>query len=446
MYFAVLQSWVVLTAVSHVVGRAAAPSKAARASDADRRPFAAFQANYLAVYLLAVSADWLQGPYVYALYAHYGFPKNAIGRLYIAGFASSVVFGTAIAAVADKYGRRSNALLYCALYVASCLTKHSSSFDLLLLGRVLGGIAYSILCSAFEAWMVCEHTRRGFEPALLGATFARAQFWNGIVAIASGQIAGWFAERYGKVMPFDVAIAVLLVLAVLITATWGENYGDPEQSVQGGFSRAWVSLLSDEKILLLGVSQACFEGALFIFTFVWTPALQTADGQVGEIPHGTVFSAFMAATMVGSNLFSFSLRFLRVEALMRNVFMCGIVLFAITTVFHRVEVVFACFLCFELLCGIYFPGMATMRAPYIPEESRSSLLTFFRVPLNLIVVIALYEDMSVKRVFAMCGVLMFCATISQHRLMKLARSSPSDAGEDEKDDKDLMNMEKAVPS
>lgn len=445
MYLAGLQASVLLTAFSHIFSRHRPIRKTASPSstscDADGRAFPAFQANYLAVYLLAVAADWLQGPYVYALYAHYGFAKTDIGRLYIAGFASSAVFGTFVAAVADKYGRRNNALLYCMLYVASCLTKHSGSFYWLLLGRVLGGVAYSILSSAFESWMVYEHSARGFDAGLLSSTFARAQFWNGVVAIVAGQVSGWFAARYGKVMPFDVSIAVLLLLAALIATTWNENFGDEMQSVHGGFARAWVSLLSDEKILLLGISQSAFEGAMYIFTFVWTPALQTAAGQVGEIPHGTIFSSFMAATMIGSNLFSYWSRSVRVEVLMRNVFLVGAILFVATAVSQRIEVVYGSFLLFEILCGIYFPGMATMRAPYIPEESRSALLTFFRVPLNLIVVIALYEDMSVSKVFAVCAFLMMVAVASQQQLMRLARLARA---RDENEDDDLYKMEKAV--
>ena len=48
------------------------------------------------------AGDWLQGPYVYALYQHYGFNRGDIGRLFIAGFASSMVFGTIVGSLADR--------------------------------------------------------------------------------------------------------------------------------------------------------------------------------------------------------------------------------------------------------------------------------------------------------------------------------------------------------
>jgi hypothetical protein len=45
--------------------------------------------KYLAVYLLATLSDWLQGPYVYALYDAYGYSQHAIAVLFVAGFGSS---------------------------------------------------------------------------------------------------------------------------------------------------------------------------------------------------------------------------------------------------------------------------------------------------------------------------------------------------------------------
>jgi hypothetical protein len=50
----------------------------------------------------AAAGDWLQGPYVYALYSYYGYTKGDIGKLFIAGFGSSMIFGTIAGSLADK--------------------------------------------------------------------------------------------------------------------------------------------------------------------------------------------------------------------------------------------------------------------------------------------------------------------------------------------------------
>jgi hypothetical protein len=81
--------------------------------------------KYLAVYLLATLSDWLQGPYVYALYADYGFSQHEIAVLFVAGFGSSMVFGSFIGGMADWGGRRNFVILFAIIYAASCVTKRT---------------------------------------------------------------------------------------------------------------------------------------------------------------------------------------------------------------------------------------------------------------------------------------------------------------------------------
>lgn len=89
--------------------------------------------KYLFVYLLAVLSDWLQGPYVYALYMEYGFAQHEIAELFVAGFGSSMVFGSFIGGMADWGGRRTFVIIFAAVYAASCITKRKFSPLILLL-------------------------------------------------------------------------------------------------------------------------------------------------------------------------------------------------------------------------------------------------------------------------------------------------------------------------
>ncbi len=84
--------------------------------------------------------------------------SHQIAVLYVVGFASSVCFGTATGPLADMVGRRKMALAFAVIYTFCCVTKLSSSYWILMLGRVLGGISTSMLFSTFEAWYVYEHT------------------------------------------------------------------------------------------------------------------------------------------------------------------------------------------------------------------------------------------------------------------------------------------------
>ena len=60
--------------------------------------------------MIACASDWLQGPYIYKLYADYDFKAVEIGYLFSAGYVSSLIFGTYIGGAADHYGRKRSAL------------------------------------------------------------------------------------------------------------------------------------------------------------------------------------------------------------------------------------------------------------------------------------------------------------------------------------------------
>jgi predicted MFS family arabinose efflux permease len=79
--------------------------------------------KYMLVYLLATLSDWLQGPYVYALYDAYGYSQHEIAVLFVAGFGSSMVFGSFIGGMADWGGRRRFVVIFAITYAASCVTK-----------------------------------------------------------------------------------------------------------------------------------------------------------------------------------------------------------------------------------------------------------------------------------------------------------------------------------
>merc|ERR1719453_1918651 len=151
--------------------------------------FQKFQIKYLAAWSLCVLADWLQGPYVYALYEAYGYTRAENAQLFVAGFGASFVFGTFVAGFADSIGRKRAVLLYCLLYIVSCMTKHFNSMPVLMLGRVTGGVATSLLFSAFESWLVSEHTiRHSFNSKLLGYNFSMMYFVMYLTAVGTGLI------------------------------------------------------------------------------------------------------------------------------------------------------------------------------------------------------------------------------------------------------------------
>ncbi|OVA14753.1 Protein of unknown function DUF791 [Macleaya cordata] len=405
--------------------------------------FNSFKNNYLVVYSLMMAGDWLQGPYVYFLYSQYGFGKGEIGRLFIAGFGSSMLFGTIVGSLADKQGRKRACVTYCIAYILSCITKHSPQYKVLMLGRILGGIATSLLFSAFESWLVAEHNKRGFEQQWLSLTFSKAIFLgNGLIAIISGLFANMLADNlgFGPVAPFDAAACFLAVGMAIILSSWTENYGDPSDNkdLLTQFKGAAIAIASDEKIALLGAIQSLFEGSMYTFVFLWTPALSPNDE---DIPHGFIFATFMLASMLGSSIASriMARASLRVESYMQIVFVISaftLLLPIITSVivppsevkggnisFAGCVQLFG-FCTFEACVGIFWPSIMKMRSQYIPEEARSTIMNFFRIPLNIFVCIVLYNvnAFPITIMFGMCSIFLFMASILQRRLMVVSET------------------------
>ncbi|KAH8970958.1 hypothetical protein BDL97_02G116200 [Sphagnum fallax] len=410
--------------------------------------FNAFKNNYILVFSLMMAGDWLQGPYVYALYSFYGYDKGDIGRLFIAGFGSSMLFGTIVGSFADRYGRKTMSMTYCVVYILSCFTKHSSQYRVLMLGRVLGGIATSLLFSSFESWLVAEHFKRGFDAQWLSLTFSKAIFLgNGLIAIVAGLVANTLVGNLGlgPVSPFDAAAVTLAVGLAIIMYTWPENYGDPSgnKGLLSQFQQAAAAIASDEKIALLGAIQSLFEGSMYTFVFLWTPAL-SPNGE--NIPHGFVFATFMLSSMLGSSLASrlMARPNLKVEGYMQIVFLISaaslclpvFVSFLVEPVVEKggsiskggcLSLVGFCL--FECCVGLFWPSIMKMRSQYIPEESRSTIMNFFRIPLNICVCIVLYNVSAfpISVMFGMCTIFLAMASVLQRRLMVVSEKHNSRA-------------------
>lgn len=423
---------VVVTLAVTWVSRTLSRSRDSRKSHDER--FSAFQRTYLAVYLTGMMADWLQGPYVYALYEAYGFSRSDNAMLFICGFGSSAIFGTFVGGLADKLGRRKFALLYCVLYGISCMTKHVNSFAVLLLGRLTGGIATSLLFSVFDSWMVSEHNRRNFDSELLGSTFSLAVFGNSVVAILAGEVGQMVVDSmpmvpvYGDVyyggycMPFDVAICSLVVCMVMMIGTWAENYGSKSSSgstkdLQDGMRLAIKTVVQQPQILYCGIVCSFFEASMFIFVFMWTPAL-TEEG-ADKPAYGHIFAGFMLMSMLGSQIFSLESQRRSIESVGQLTLIlaaCSHVASALST---DATVRFLAFLVFEMCVGLYFPMMGTLKGMVVPEESRTAIYNLYRLPLNIIVVCALVGKLDIQIAFGFTSAMLLAAAFVQGKLISL---------------------------
>lgn len=150
------------------------------------------------------------------------------------------------------------AMVFAILYGICCCIKISSSFWVLLSGRLLGGISTSLLFSVFESWYVKEHLDvHRLNPDWLSQTFSTTTFANGIMAILAGIVANFFSETlaYGPLAPFMIAIPCFGICFIVVLTTWDENFGNQDthliQSYKEGLQLIWKSPM----IMTLGLVQ-----------------------------------------------------------------------------------------------------------------------------------------------------------------------------------------------
>jgi len=437
-------------------------SSAAASKESDNKKHKSLLIRYLSVYLLAALSDWLQGPYVYALYDAYGFDQHDIAVLFVAGFGSSMVFGSFIGGMADAGGRRKFVVIFCITYAASCMTKHCKDYWMLMIGRLLGGICTSLLFSIFDSWLIKAHAKASLDKMYLARSFSTASYGNSIIAIIAGLVANkaassntmelvFLEDKYtwlysgGYLNPFDLSIVVLVVCGVLALCLWDENYGeeasnedsnsDEEEATsrpagnESSFNcvtdmvRAYNTLMRNREILLCGLVSSVFEASMYVFVFMWTPAMTTLTdpkhtGNV-ELPFGLIFSTFMVCCMIGSSLFSIIIGYnYRPETITIFVLFTAMMCF-ISFAFSTSSTLTYISMCiFEISVGVYFPVMGTMKSVIVPEGQRSAIYNLYRVPLNLIVVFTLVTHLTITQSFSLCVTMLGVGVAMQIELNK----------------------------
>lgn len=397
--------------------------------------FLKFQRGYFAAYLMAMFADWLQGPYLYKLYSYYGFQEEQIAVLYVFGFASSVVIGVWSPLAADKFGRKKLCLSFTVLYSVSCLLKLSRSYGVLIIGRVIGGVATSVLFSAFEAWYVHEHVEtHDFPKEWIAVTFAKASTWNGILAVTAGIVTNVISEWFemGPVAPYMLAVPFLIVAGVFVSTHWIENYSVSKVKFRKACADGFKGIMSSEMIFMVGVIEALFESVIYIIIFLWTPIMEP-----GKPSLGLVFSCFMVCILAGQGLFQI-LTARHIEVPLLLLASCGIALFAnmmCVSSTHpqnaNFNLSFIALCIFQFAVGIYFPTMGHLRSHIVPEQHRWSITNWFRVPINLIscvVLMLLHEDVfrhGNRMIFVICTALLLLSLLCGARFYRLAKQDES---------------------
>ena len=127
-----------------------------------------------------------------------------------------------------------------------------------------------------------------------------------------------------------------------------------------------------------------------ITVFMWVPSLLTVMKESGgALPTGLVFSAFMLSMTLGGMLFALLLPIFPggAEGLCVLVYFVAACAMAVPIIHFEFWYMIVSFLILEAMVGMFNSCGATLRSRYYPEGLQSSIMSVFRLPLNLLVVI-----------------------------------------------------------
>lgn len=348
--------------------------------------------TYLVPFLFVSCGNWLQGPYFYDVYkAKFGDDiEKGLQLMYVLGYTAAMVSSLFSGILVDRFGRKRGCICCCALYFMSCLSVRANSVNVLIFGRLFGGVASTLFHTAFESWL-----NDATKASVVQVTIQWQTTLSGFVAICAGFVARLSILILGPLGPFDTAGLCSLLSALLILLFWEENYGKTKKKV--------VQTVNKEKkpcsfsILALALTQVSFEAVMHIFIMVWSPILKEAAASNGSevlVSPGTAFSMFMAALMVGSQAFS---RYVSTSpqgngsipmhyALASIYAFAGVCLLCVIRTRSNQHLVMLCFFGFEFCCGAYFVGIASYRSCIIPDSFRASVMSWYRLPQNFFVI------------------------------------------------------------
>lgn len=187
-----------------------------------------------------------------------------------------------------------------------------------------------------------------------------------------------------------------------------------------------TSPIPDPLLLVLGLTQTCFEGSMYLFVFLWVPSLQEASDTFPStpLPLGYIFSSFMVSMMLGSVLYtaivSHSLpstpaapadSSLTLHAKLSSL-VCAVSALALATSvqWDSERVRFWAFCVFEACVGMYYPVQGMLRGSLISNEHRATV----SVASHLRLVISNFHDAIPAFIAVPCPSQHLCCGLPAH--------------------------------
>lgn len=382
--------------------------------------------RYMCGYICARASMWAKSPYMYMLYSTlHGFSVGEIGVLYAIDATSALIFGPIIGSMADIYGRKKFAILYNTLVIINLSLRITGIRALAYVAQVLTGMGASIVNTSYEAWIVFESNKEFGKFSTEKDKFLKKLFksQNIIDSSVSIIITGICAISFyyiGIIAPIIISMTLCLTSSLIVFFTWDEN--KPASDEKSNFKELYKDALKELKkreILTVGIIESLIQAVLNVFIFAWTPLLQMTV-ENGSFNPGMAFINFVLLIILGAKLYEIVIINFKCN-LYLSVSICIIFQIFLFGFIYFENSFFIRFICCALIngsCGFYQPANSIIKAKILPEKFRTTLMSMFRIPLNIyVIVVLLYiKSMNPLNICILCMGMLLLAFISAFSL------------------------------
>jgi MFS family permease len=345
--------------------------------------FKSFQQNFLLGYMIVVTGEVLSVASFYQVLSTLDLNLTEITDLFVAGVASSTVFGL-IAEAIDIGSRRDKCIISAVLYAVATFSLFSGGhFEVLMLGRVVYGAASVLLHSAFDAYMVHEHTSRGFPDDWLLNTFGKVVHSMTGVAILSGFVGQTISSLFGVYGIVGLCVVMFASITVFISTFWNKDMINSRFMLSGflqSVGQTVRTIKSSKQMLFVVLISVCSEASIIIFSFYWAPWLEISYSNItSTLPYILIYSTLMMSSMLGNYLYTLlSSTNYGSENIFQIILTTSTAASAIGAIMQSPQLVLFASVLIQLCTGAYWPSIGLLRGRYFLPELRGIIVALSR--------------------------------------------------------------------
>lgn len=395
------------------------------------KEFQVFQSGFLSGYSMVILCELIAAASFYHTFISLHLTLEKITMLYITTITASTLAGVATEIV-DVGTRKDKCVISAMLYSISMFSiLFGGHYEMILLGRIVYGVASSLHHTSFESYAVHEHSSLGFPEDWLGHTFSLLTHCMALMAALSG-ILGQIAASTGQLGCPALCCALFAVSAAYMVITWEKDLNSPRFMLSSFIynMNSTISAVRSNKqiLLLLAISSLC-EASMLVFTFYWAPWMSALASEEDErISYEVLFSCLIMASMLGNYFFQlFSSSALGgYGGTFQAVILCSSVSYFLGAVFQTPMLAFLISLVVHGCMGGYYPAVGFFRGKLMVPELRSTALIILRVSSLLLAVLLLATiHHNPMYLLGACSILNGVAAYLQNNYVSASSSSPS---------------------